>query len=111
MIWSDTEHTPKHISMSALLGLIPHFVDEDDPRPAKEQIHERYAHGGGWGPSKGFTLAEDLTLTFPGGEDEDDEVYQPWVVTTLHDETIAVYDCAWTVIRQPDGSFEVGRLD
>src|SRR3982751_2684992 len=37
------------------LGAIPYFLDEDDPRPAREQFHERYNHGGGWRPMPNFT--------------------------------------------------------
>lgn len=32
------------------LGYIPLFFAADDPRPAAEQLNERYAHGGGWRP-------------------------------------------------------------
>jgi len=32
------------------LGLLPEFLDPKDPRPARAQLHEHYAHGGGWRP-------------------------------------------------------------
>jgi hypothetical protein len=30
-----------------MLGFIPQFLDDADPRPAREQLHSAYAHGGG----------------------------------------------------------------
>lgn len=38
-----------------MLGLIPSFLSESDPRPAREQFDENYQHGGGWRPLPNFT--------------------------------------------------------
>jgi len=92
-----------------MLGLIPMWLSEDDPRPAKEQLHENYLHGGGWMPFSGFTMAdaEDLYwLLYP-----DDPPTRSLAMCKLRDETIIMYAHAWVAILQKDGSFEVSRMD
>lgn len=88
------------------LGLVPEFFWEADPRPAKEQINERYAHGGGWFPIEGFEHRGLGSIKYPG-----DPVMTPLASAQLHDETIYVYESGWTMILQPDGSYEVTRMD
>jgi len=92
--------TPDHV------GLIPHWLDEDDKRPAREQLNEHYMHGGGWQTFDGFKLKRDHTLEFDG-----DEPLQPLALMWLRDEMIAMYRYGWVMILQPDGSFEVSRMD
>lgn len=98
------------------LGAIPTFFWESDLRPAKEQIAERYAHGGGysicsgeWEISVPTTFSAVLTYLLPG--DEADERFREWGRGALRDETIIVFDAAFTAIVQPDGSFDVIRMD
>lgn len=89
----------------AHLGYIPSFLSENDPRPAREQIIDNYV--GGWLSFKGFVLQSDgLTLKYPG-----DPALLPLWQAELRDETIVVYQHAWVMIKQKDGSFEVARLD
>lgn len=88
-----------------MLGYIPQFLDESDPRPAKEQIEENYAHGGGWRPIKGFSANEN-SIQY------DD--YRPRVLiaeTKLRKEVIRIYEGALVGIFQPDGEFEIACLD
>lgn len=92
--------TPDH------LGLIPSLLSSLDPRPAKEQIHENYEHGGGWTPNVVKFTLDDEGLHYPG-----DAVMIPLAEAKLRDETIRFYTHAWTAIIQPDGSYEVSRLD
>lgn len=87
------------------LGLIPEFLSEHDPRPAREQLDERYAHGGGWRPMAGWTLKGN-TLQYPG-----DDKLHVIAVGRLRDEIIAVFPNAWVAIIQPDDSYEVARMD
>lgn len=90
-----------------MLGYIPSFLDENDPRPAYEQFDDRYRHGGGWRPFEGFTLAEDLTLHFPG-----DPPFKPLAWTTLREEVIFIYQHAWVLIwHLPTKQWEVARMD
>lgn len=88
------------------LGLIPTFLREGDPRSAAEQFEEHYAHGGGWRPMPGWELYES-SLCYPG----DERPYALLAETRLREETIRVYDGAWVAIIQPDGKFEVSRMD
>lgn len=94
-----------------VVGYIPTFLDENDPRPAKEQIHTAYSHGGGWNPFEGFKLKKDpITgrnfLSYP-----DDPPTWELSRATLRDETLIFFEHAWLVILQKDGSWEVARLD
>jgi len=88
------------------VGLIPHWLDADDPRPAAEQLNEHYAHGGGWRPFEGFVLRKDGGIKYPG-----DPTHKPRAAMMLRDELIMIYDHGWVLIRQKDGTFEVCRMD
>ncbi len=100
MIWT-MKHPQANFDM---LGFIPSFLDEEDLRPAREQIDEAYCSG--WRPFKGFRMLPNSDLAYPG-----DPPTRLLAKTKLRDETIRFYDCAWVAIVQPDGSFEVCRLD
>jgi len=87
------------------LGYLPGFLRLDDPRSAKEQIHERYISG--WHPFQGaMTLRPDDKLKYPG-----DPLITPLARSQLRDERIVLYEHDWVAIIQPDRSFEVARLD
>lgn len=87
-------------------GLIPTFLDEDDPRPAREQFAERYVYGG-WKPQEGFTTRDGKpTLYYPG-----DPPLEPVGVMRLRDEMIFIYRFAYVAIFQEDGTFEACRMD
>ena len=88
------------------LGLLPELVSGADPRPARDQFAENYAYGGGWRPMKGWEHEGNGVLTYPG----DNPLY-PIAEAKLRDETIRVYESAWVAIFQPDGSFEISRMD
>jgi len=92
------------------LGLIPAFLNESDPRPAREQLDSNYGHGGGWTPIPGFSMRPDGTMTYPG-----DPPLPVLAETILHKdgkkEIIRFYHYSWVSITQTDGSFEVCRMD
>lgn len=89
------------------LGFIPSFLSEEDPRSAKEQFNENYAHGGGWRPFDGFKFDQDrLQLIYPG-----DPPMTALAFTKLRGEVIFLFTMAWVVIVQPDGAWEAARLD
>lgn len=101
MIWEmlDPRMTPD------ALGFIPEFLVPDDPRPAREQINERYVSG--WQSFDGFKMdPETHVLSYPG-----DPEFPPLAQTMLRDELILFYDCAWVAIVQKDGTFDIARLD
>lgn len=88
-----------------MLGLVPMFLLDNDPRPAREQFDERY-HFGGWRPISGFEMWENEFIKFP----EDPEL-PPLLERKLRDERIVMYPNALFAIIQPDGSFEIARMD
>lgn len=89
------------------LGRIPSFLFCDDPRSAREQFDERYAFGGGWRPMPHWQYdKETRAIAYPG-----DPPLHPIAETTLRDELILLYPSAWVAIIQPDGAFEVARMD
>lgn len=88
------------------LGLIPLFLEPNDDRPAAKQFSERYSHGGGWSPMKGWKLGPVGEISYQG-----DAAIFPIAIASLRLETIRVYPGAWVSITQQDGSFEVSRMD
>jgi len=100
------------------LGMIPDFLDNEDPRGAVEQINERYAHGGGWFDLKvgngGFVLNAGGELKYPG-----DPRMRPYAEAMLHachtpehkGERILIYESGFVAVVQGDNSFRVARLD
>jgi hypothetical protein len=88
-----------------MLGFIPEFLDERDPRPAVAQIDDAYRHGGGWRKFEGFTMHE-AGIKYPG-----DPLMRLLAEGKLRDEAIRVYESAWVAVVQPDGSYEIARLD
>ena len=89
-----------------MLGHIPGWLNEDDPRPAREQIDANYLHGGGWRPQSKFKRLAGLALQYPG-----DPPLMPLAFTVLHDELVVLYDAEYIGILQTDDRFEVARVD
>jgi len=88
------------------LGMIPDFINQNDPRPAREQFDANYKHGGGWRPMTGFTN-NGVILNYPG-----DPPLEPIAMWPLRGEMIVVYPYGIVAIfSTKDGSFEVARLD
>jgi hypothetical protein len=98
----DPRFTPNH------LGYLPEILRADDPRPVKAQLEDRYAHGGGWRPIKGFALDPDsLVLAFP-----EDPPYRPAAACHLGKELVIFYpQCQLLCVVQRDGAWEVTRVD
>lgn len=89
------------------LGLLPFFIDPQDPRPAREQLDANYQHGGGWQPIEGFTRKKGTgDLCFPG-----DPPLSMIAFMRLRDERVEFYPHAFVAIVQKNGSFEVARMD
>lgn len=88
-----------------MLGFIPSFLDENDPRPAREQFNTNYVSG--WCPFKGHIMnPTNRAIEYPG-----DPPLLPLAMTHLRDETIIVYNYAWVAILQPDETYEIARMD
>jgi len=90
-----------------MLGFIPSFLSEEDLRPAREQLDQNYRHGGGWQPFTGFTMLPNGNLQYPG-----DPPVQVLAEATMNNkEVVRFYEHSWVAIVQPDGTFEVARMD
>jgi hypothetical protein len=88
------------------LGFLPMFLDEANVKCARDQINEAYQHGGGWQPFRGFELLENGDLQYIG-----DPPTRRLAIAMLRNEEISFYEHAWVVIKQPDGKWEVARID
>jgi hypothetical protein len=94
------------------MGYFPSFLDDRDPRPAREQIDERYGPGGGWMPAPwdsvgtNYIMHDGDVIEYPG-----DEPMQPICELRMRNERIIMYNHSIFAIIQPDGSFEVARCD
>lgn len=102
MIWI-AKHPRAHPDM---LGYLPDFVSEHDPRLAREQFADNYRNGGGWNPFPGFVMQPDGNITYPG-----DPPMRLLFEAKLRNETIRLYDCSWVAIIQEDGTYEISRMD
>ena len=92
-----------------MLGYLPGFLSENDPRSAREQLDANYQHGGGWNPLPGWKIVNPLTasIQYPG-----DPKLHPFAMAVLHGtEQIFFYRHAQVAIIRSDGSFEIARLD
>jgi hypothetical protein len=85
-------------------GYIPSFLFEEDPRSAREQFNARYQAG--WVPFKEFTKDDQDGLHYPG-----DPVQHPVSEIQFRNERIILYQHDWVCVIQPDGSWEVCRMD
>jgi hypothetical protein len=98
----DARFRPEH------LGFLPDILLHDDQRSVKDQLEDRYAHGGGWRPIEGLKLnRKTMVMRYPG-----DPPYKPAAFTTIGKEIVVFYpQCSLLTIIQPDGSYEVTRVD
>lgn len=92
-----------------LVGPLPFWLSEDNKEKAAQQFDVNYRHGGGWRPfgADQWELNRDtFELSYPG-----DPTFKPLVMMQLRDEKILVYKSSIICIIQPDGKFEVARMD
>ncbi len=87
-----------------MLGYIPSFLNEDDPRPAREQFNTSYC--GGWNAFPGFKMLPNGNLFYPG-----DPPTELLAEAQFRNETIRFYNYAWVAVIQSDGSYEICRMD
>jgi len=116
--WRATGHGMERGVTLEWLGLIPAMMSANDPTPVAEQVDANYQHGGGWRPLEGWNMDEDYTLTYKDySESEDGDPPLKPLFQAEHDrgggvmEKVFFYDSAWVNVVQPDGSFEVSRMD
>lgn len=101
MIWYQ-----RHPAFRAeMLGFIPSFLDERDPRDAKTQLDAGYGYGRRWGSAR-MELGPNDELLYPGDLPE-----PPLAECRLRDERIILYRFSFVAVIEPDGSFAVQRMD
>jgi hypothetical protein len=89
------------------LGFLVDILSDRDKRPVKEQLEDRYRHGGGFRPMKGFKMKPNKILVYPG-----DPPFKPSAGSVINDEIVIFYRCcSLLAIIQKDGSFEITRVD
>lgn len=92
------------------LGMLPAYLSEGNDDKAAVQLDFHYKHGGGWSPFSGFKLqlGQDNrpVLVYPG-----DPPLLCRAATKLRDEIITLFESDWVCVVQPDGKFEVSRMD
>ena len=90
------------------LGFLPDILTNEDPRSVKEQLEDRYAHGGGWRSIPGMKFnPKTWVMRFPG-----DSPFKPAAFTKIGSEMVIFYpNCSLLAIVQPDGTYEVTRVD
>jgi len=90
------------------LGHLCDIILPDDERPVKDQLNDRYAHGGGYSPLPGFKLDRmTMSIRWPG-----DPPLRPSAMTMIGAEKVFYYHYGcWLLILQPDESYEVTRVD
>lgn len=108
--WKHRDATADH------LGYLPNIFHDTDPRSCVEQVNARYSYGGGWSPMTGWkakpesdlyrAAPADVSIRYPG-----DPVLRPLFVFRIRAERVFVFDGAWVMIVQPDGSHEIARMD
>jgi hypothetical protein len=90
------------------LGRLPEIIRSTDPRPAREQVNERY--GGGWDPMGGFTLRKTekgYRLMYPG---DPPMLGLAFIELPLSREMVVLFESDWVVVVQEGGSWEASRM-
>jgi hypothetical protein len=88
----------------AHLGYIPEWLNQNDPRPAREQLDSGYFVG--FQPFNEFTLNPDNSLKYPG-----DPALPARAEYQLRNELVVFYDHDWVAVIQPNRTFVVARMD
>ncbi len=95
------------VPVEHVAGNIVYFADEGNEMPLNEQFDKNYGFGGGWRPFEGFVFDPvEKTITYP-----EDPKYYPMAIAKFRDQEIIMYEHAWVLILNADGSFEVSRMD
>jgi hypothetical protein len=105
--FTKTEFAHPSMSIEDIVGNIRYFASESHKDKLSEQFDKAYSFGGGWRPFPGFTMdKDDGTITYP-----EDPPFKPLAVSKFREQTVYVYNYGWVAIVEPDGSFEISRMD
>jgi hypothetical protein len=98
----DVDHNPD------MLGLLPLWATPEAQPSMVDQIHDNYAHGGGWTNVTSFTVdTETGAMQYPGDPDQ-------WPISIMvgEAEVLWVYLGSWvTVMDRATGECRTARID
>ena len=101
-------------------GFIPHWLNEEDPDGAVEQLHKNYGHGGGWRDTEGWSLLVgvkqnapkvDVTESMYWLDYEGDPLMPMRACGLMREELVIVFDHGYVAVVQSDFNFRVARMD
>lgn len=101
----ETECNWKLLYPGVSVGALSDIFLDSDPRPAREQANERYI--GGWFPTKGLTLRNDLLIS----KYKEDPPLRLVAWTMLRKEKLMLFEAEYVAVVQKDGSYEIARMD
>lgn len=90
------------------LGYLPEWVTANPEVSIVDEIHNNYAHGGGWHDFEGFTVDPDTgAMSYPG-----DPVQMPIALFRSDTEVMWLYSGSWvTVYDDYSETFRTARID
>lgn len=93
------------------LGMLPLIILDTDMRPVREQVAERYRHGGGWNPFTKFKIQVGMdnryVLVYPG----DPPLRMLCECHHPNGEHVCLFEGSWLMVVQKDGKHEISRID
>jgi len=101
-----------HATNSLLWGFVPQMLNEADPMPLWEQIHNSYAHGGGWVDMPQFELIKggantEFVIQYPC----DPKMYELGRIVR-GDEYLALFDYSFMLwFNAATGEKKIARID
>lgn len=95
-----------------ILGMLPGFFSEHDPRTAWDQLVDNYTFGGLASPFEGFELEGELDAPAKLKiKDPGDPAYKAVASAKMREELIVLFPYAWVAIVQPDRKMQIMRVD
>lgn len=91
-------------------GYILDMIMPTDDVPLWEQIHNGYAHGGGWHDFDGFSVideGDERKLRYPG----DPDFKELARITVNDDEELSIFDYSWVLWRKKGHADKIARID
>jgi hypothetical protein len=92
-----------------LTGDLQYMLDDEDPAPAVEQFNQRSAAG--WRSRRSRWTNDGAGEAITSRTFSRNERLTPIARARLRDETILLYPMSWVLIEQPNGEWDIARMD
>jgi len=93
-------------------GMIPHWIDRYQEDPLWFQVHEGYAHGGGWRDFEGFEVLQGDAETPYEIQYPEDPVYEEIGRIQTEQEVLVMFPNSWVLWQNlKDGNTKIARID